>query len=156
MNLIEHGLLALLPRIGTSHNSQSERIHCAGSCCSPEFLRGVVVNDLTTDTLHAAMRGLASRQRVIADNIANIDTPGFLAGRVQFEDALRQAQAGGDVGGVLPTTARSAAPTGVNGNNVQLDEETLTNIDTGLRYQVAVEAMSAKFGLLRTAISGGR
>lgn len=114
------------------------------------------MNDLTTDTLHAAMRGLATRQRVIADNIANIDTPGFLAGRVEFEDALRQALGGGDVDGVRPSTGRSAAPTGVNGNNVQLDEETLTNIDTGLRYQVVVEAMSAKFALLRTAIGGGR
>lgn len=114
------------------------------------------MNDLTTDTLHAAMRGLATRQRVIADNIANIDTPGFLAGRVEFEDALRQAVAGGDVDGLRPSTARSAAPTGPNGNNVQLDEETLSNVDTGLRYQVAVEAMSAKFSLLRTAIGGGR
>lgn len=116
----------------------------------------MVVNDLTTDTLHAAMRGLATRQRVIADNIANMDTPGFLAGRVEFEDSLRRAVDGGDPAGVTPSTARSLAPTGMNGNNVQLDDETLSNIDTGLRYQVVVEAMNAKFSLLRTAIGGGR
>ena len=114
------------------------------------------MNDLTTDTLHVAMRGLASRQRVIADNIANMDTPGFLAGRVEFEASLRDALDSGDVSGVRPASGRSTAPTGVNGNNVQLDEETMANIDTGLRYQVAVEAMNAKFALLRTAIGGGR
>lgn len=114
------------------------------------------MNDVTTDTLHSALRGLAMRQRVIADNIANLDTPGFLAGRVQFEASLRNAIAGGDPSSVRPSPARSLAPTGVNGNNVNLDEETLANIDTGLRYQVVVEAMSAKFGLLRTAIGGGR
>jgi flagellar basal-body rod protein FlgB len=112
------------------------------------------VNDITTDTLHAAMRGLATRQRVIADNIANIDTPGFLAGRVQFEDALRGAVADGETAGVRPAAARSLAATGVNGNNVNLDEETLANIDTGMRYQLVVEAMNAKFSLLRTAIGG--
>ena len=35
-----------------------------------------------------ALDALSLRQRVIADNIANVNTPGFLAGRVQFEDAL--------------------------------------------------------------------
>lgn len=114
------------------------------------------MNDVTTDTLHSALRGLATRQRVIADNIANLDTPGFLAGRVEFEASLRDAIAGGDPSAVRPSPARSLAPTGVNGNNVNLDEETLANIDTGLRYQMVVEAMSAKFGLLRTAIGGGR
>ena len=114
------------------------------------------MNDLTTDTLHVALRGLAARQRVIADNIANIETPGFLAGRVEFEAALRDAVTSGAPSSVRATTGRSLAPTGVNGNNVNLDEETLSNIDTGLRYQLVVEAMSAKFSLLRTAIGGGR
>lgn len=114
------------------------------------------MNDLTTDTLHVAMRGLAARQRVIADNIANMDTPGFLAGRVEFEASLRDAVGAGDSRGVRPSSARSFAATGVNGNNVNLDEETLSNIDTGLRYQLVVEAMTAKFSLLRTSIGGGR
>ena len=114
------------------------------------------MNDLTTETLHAAMRGLAARQRVIADNVANLDTPGFLAGRVEFESALREAVEAGDPSDATATTRRSLAATGVNGNNVNLDEETLANIDTGLRYQLVVEAMNAKFSLLRTAIGGGR
>jgi flagellar basal-body rod protein FlgB len=115
-----------------------------------------VVNDLTTATLHSALRGLAARQRTIADNIANIDTPGFLAGKVDFEASLRDAMGSADVADVEPESLRSLAPTGVNGNNVNLDEETLANIDTNLRYQLAIEAVNAKFGLLRTAIGGGR
>ncbi|MEX2658098.1 MAG: flagellar basal body protein [Acidimicrobiales bacterium] len=114
------------------------------------------MNDLTTDTLHAALRGLAARQRVIADNVANIETPGFLAGKVEFEASLRDALGTGDAASVRPASLRSLAPTGVNGNNVNLDEETLANIDTNMRYQLAIEAMNAKFGLLRTSIGGGR
>lgn len=113
------------------------------------------MNDITLDALHSALRGLATRQRVIADNVANLETPGFLAGRVDFESALRDAISGGDAAAVRPTTERSLAPTGVNGNNVSLDVETLASIDTNLRYQLTVEAVNAKLGLLRTAIKGG-
>jgi flagellar basal-body rod protein FlgB len=113
------------------------------------------VNDVTAASLHAALRGLAARQRVIADNIANVETPGFLAGRVDFETTLRGALAHGvDPGRSELITSTSRAETGVNGNNVQLDEETISLIDTNLRYQTAVEAMNAKFRLLRTAING--
>ena len=45
--------------------------------------------------LQAALRGLSLRQRTIADNIANVETPGFLAGRVDFETSLREATAAG-------------------------------------------------------------
>jgi len=41
--------------------------------------------------LQAAMSGLAARQRTIANNIANIDTPNFKASEVRFEDALKTA-----------------------------------------------------------------
>lgn len=112
------------------------------------------MHDVTVQALHTALRGLAARQRSIAQNIANIETPGYLAGRVEFESQLKAAMAVGRPGEVQPSAARSLAPTGVNGNNVNLDEETLSNIETGLRYQLAVEAVNSKFGLLRTAVRG--
>lgn len=112
------------------------------------------MTDLTTTALHQALRGLAARQRVIADNIANLETPGFLAGRVEFESSLQRALANGAPQTAEVHASRSLAPTGVNGNNVQLDEETLSLIETGLRYQVTTQAVTNKFGLLRTAIGG--
>ena len=42
----------------------------------------------TDSYLRAAMSGLASRQRAIANNVANVDTPNFKASEVRFEDAL--------------------------------------------------------------------
>ncbi|WP_432830379.1 flagellar basal body rod protein FlgB [Dactylosporangium sp. CA-092794] len=110
--------------------------------------------DTTSVTLHGALAGLAERQRVIADNIANINTPGFLAGRVEFEDALRAAVQAGDPGAATIGVARSLEPTREDGNNVNLDHEVLSNIDTGLRYQTMLRATDDKFGLLRTAIRG--
>ncbi len=113
------------------------------------------MNDVTTTALHAALRGLSQRQRTIADNIANIETPGFLAGKVDFESSLRSAVRGRQI----PAGHGRRRPGrwsrhGLNGNNVNLDEETISMVETGLRYQLAAQAMSSKFSLLRTAIGG--
>ncbi len=35
-------------------------------------------------TLHTALNGLSTRQNVIADDISNVDTPGFRARTVDF------------------------------------------------------------------------
>ncbi|MFF5232014.1 flagellar basal body rod protein FlgB [Dactylosporangium sp. NPDC000521] len=110
--------------------------------------------DVTSVTLHSALTGLAKRQRVIADNIANIETPGFLAGRVSFEDSLRDAVEAGRPQDATIAVARSMEPTREDGNNVNLDHEVLSNIDTGLRYQTMLRGVDDKFGLLRTAIRG--
>lgn len=113
------------------------------------------MHDVTMSALHQALRGLSARQRTIADNIANLETPEFLAGRVDFEASLSAAVADGDPSAAQVSTGRSTAPTGVNGNNVNLDQETLTMIETDLRYQMTSQAITNKFGLLRTAIGGG-
>ena len=115
-----------------------------------------MLDDITSMTLHTALSGLSMRQRVIADNIANIETPGYHAGRVQFEDALKAAVgAGASPTTVSPSVAKSLEPTRENGNNVNLDREMLQNVDTNLRYQLGLRAMDHKFGLLKEAIKGG-
>jgi len=110
------------------------------------------VDDLTISTVHTALRGLTQRQKVIANNIANVETPGFVAQKVSFEDSLRAAIQFGAPAAANVSVEPSEQYANINGNNVQLDDETMTLVDTGLQYQLMVEAMNAKFGLLRTAI----
>jgi flagellar basal-body rod protein FlgB len=115
-----------------------------------------VLDDVTSVALHTALSSLSARQRVIADNIANVETPNFHAGRVSFEDALRNAVSNsGNPADVKASFGRSLEPTREDGNNVNLDHETLSQIDTGLKYQAALRAMDSKFGLLRDVIKGG-
>lgn len=111
-----------------------------------------MLDDITSVTVRTALTGLAMRQRVTADNIANIETPGFLAGRVSFEDSLREAIAAGDPAGANMSTDRSLEPTRVNGSNVNLDHETLANIDTGLRYQTMLRAVDHKAQLITSVL----
>lgn len=112
----------------------------------------VAMIDSTGSALYAALNGLAARQRVIANNVANVETPGFIAGRVSFEDSLRAAIAGGNAGATSVSTVRSADPVNANGNNVSLDTEVVSLTETDLAYQLMVSALNSKFGLLRTAI----
>jgi flagellar basal-body rod protein FlgB len=112
------------------------------------------VDDLTISTVHTALRGLAQRQRVIADNIANVETPGYTAKAVDFETSLREALSSGDTADVTPTTSLTSDQALPNGNNVQIGQEMVNLTDTNLKYETAIQAMTAKFGILRTSISG--
>ncbi len=111
-----------------------------------------MLDDITSVTVHTALNGLAMRQRVTADNIANIETPGFLAGRVSFEDSLRNAVENGSPAGATLSNDRSLEPTRRNGSNVNLDHETLTHVDTNMRYQLMLRAMDGKIAVLRAAM----
>jgi flagellar basal-body rod protein FlgB len=114
-----------------------------------------VFDDITSSALRVAVNGLAARQTAIANNIANIETPGYKARKVEFEDALRGAVSRGESpAGVSPSTTTSLEPTRLNGSNVNLDEETLSHIDTTMRYQLTIRALDSKYGMLRDAIKG--
>jgi flagellar basal-body rod protein FlgB len=115
----------------------------------------VAMIDSTSSALYAALNGLAARQRVIANNVANIETPGYIAGKVSFEDSLRAAIASDDASATSVSTTRSADPVNENGNNVSLDREVVSLTETDLRYQLMVQALNQKFGLLRAAIGSG-
>ncbi|GAA3863467.1 flagellar basal body rod protein FlgB [Leifsonia kafniensis] len=108
-------------------------------------------DSVTSVALGSALDGLSARQRAIANNIANVNTPNYHAQRVQFEDALAKSVSDGD-GRVTATTATSLEPTQLNGNNVNLDTETLSNVDTVLRFQFASQAINGQFTSMRTAM----
>ena len=112
-----------------------------------------MIGDVTLPTLHAALSGLAQRQRVTNDNISNINTPGYLAGVTDFESTLRSELAHGKTPSVTGgSVARSLEPTNTNGNNVNLDRESVIATETGLRYQLALNALNGKYDGLRTAM----
>jgi flagellar basal-body rod protein FlgB len=110
-----------------------------------------VLNSVTSAALSSALDGLALRQKAIANNIANVNTPNFHAERVSFEDALAASVQAGD-GTAAATSQRSLEPTRLNGNNVNLDTETLSNIDTVLRYKFAAQAEGNLFNGVRAAM----
>jgi flagellar basal-body rod protein FlgB len=125
--------------------------------------------------IRTALEGLTARQRTIADNVANVDTPEFKASHVSFETALKQAV--GSVEQPLPMTKVQNAVAGPgdapvdvkpsvtidadlsrrnDGNNVDVDREMLELADTNLRFNALIQTMNAKLSGLRYAINDGR
>ncbi len=123
------------------------------------------------DALKQALGVYAQRHRVVAENIANVETAGYRAREYRFEDLLKTAAGRGRVAGArtqaghLPVGRREAELTegrvaeqdsGVdNGvNNVDIDREMTSLAETDLSYRMATRVLSMKYRLLREAISG--
>ena len=115
----------------------------------------ISASDPVGAALGSALDGLALRQRVIADNIANMDTPGFIASTVDFEGSLRSALSEEMTeGDVSSTVSSSTALPGADGNNVDLGTETLNAMQSTFRYQLISRAVGDRAALVTTAIGG--
>ena len=113
-----------------------------------------MLDDIASVTLQTAVSGLSVRQQVTANNIANLETPGFTAGSVSFESNLADAIAAGDPSSATITNTPTADAPGVNGNNVSLDQEIVTATKTGLQEKLLTGALTSKFGLINTVLKG--
>ena len=114
----------------------------------------IAISDTASLTLKRALDGLDRRQNVIAANIANVETPGYLSRTIAFEDSLRSAARQGRPEAAAISLDNSRAATRLNGNNVNIDNETMLGVETGLRQQLVISGLNAKYQMLRTAISG--
>jgi flagellar basal-body rod protein FlgB len=123
------------------------------------------INFSGTDSyLRAAMSGLAARQRAIANNVANVDTPGFKATEVRFEDALKTAinrgkgTPGADQASLNADVTRAslvyATSARADGNNVDIDREMEMLSEANLNYSALTQAMQTRIGILRNVITG--
>ena len=95
------------------------------------------VSDSVSAVLSYALDGLSLRQNTIADNLANLDTPGFRA-------MARQ------LGGAAPLMEDANTPVGENGNNVDLRKESLAAMQSQFMYQMVARAVSDRFDLVKT------
>lgn len=111
-----------------------------------------MLHDVTGNYLKAALQGLSLQRQASTDNLANMETPGYQAKRVDFESALRRAFERGTNARLDVETSVSTAPTAQNGNNVAVDDELLIMSDNALRQQLVVESLNSRYRVMRTAI----
>jgi flagellar basal-body rod protein FlgB len=113
----------------------------------------IFASDAVRNVLHGALDGISVRQNVVADNIANVDTPGFRARAVDFESSLRAAvgRGGFSPADLQVTTSPTATPVGVNGNNVDLRKETMAAMQSVFQYQLVSRSAGDRLDLVRTA-----
>ena len=111
-----------------------------------------MLDDVASLTLQTAVAGLGLRQQVTANNIANLETPGFTARNVDFESSLASAVASGDPSSASILTTNSPDAPGINGNNVSLDSEIVTATKTGLQEQLLTQALTSHYAELATVL----
>lgn len=110
------------------------------------------ISDTTMATAALAMRGLATRADVRAHNLANVNTPGFRAGRVDFESSLRQALASGRLDDAEPVVTVDPNLPGPNQNTVSPEGEMVGQMQDNLLRSAMVQAFNFKQSALRTAM----
>jgi len=128
--------------------------------------------------VHAdALKLQSKRMEVIADNLANSDTPGYKARDIDFRAAMANASGAGGASapsasvklattnpghlGTDPTTEAGAnlkyrvplAPA-LDGNTVDAQQEQAAFADNTVRYQATLTFLSSRFKSLMTAITG--
>ncbi|MBE3579231.1 MAG: flagellar basal body rod protein FlgB [Caldanaerobacter subterraneus] len=126
--------------------------------------------DLLAKGLYAA----TVRSNVIANNIANVDTPNFKRSEVKFEEILQEALNGNKLKGYIthpchipigPPPIDSIKPEiyqvnttsmRLDGNNVDIDYEMSQLAKNQLYYYALVQRVSGELNSIMTAVKDGR
>ena len=110
-------------------------------------------SERTIDTAQSALQGLWAHQQLIADNLANVDTPGYSAGRFDFDSFMKDALSGEPA---HPISAYQhnlpGASHRTDGNSVDIDSEMVLLSSNSLRYQGVLSQLGRKMTLLNTVI----
>jgi flagellar basal-body rod protein FlgB len=98
------------------------------------------------------------RHRLISQNLANVNTPGYHQREVSFEDAFARALGKQGEKGALGVTPRVVEGQGnvarQDGNTVDLDKELGSLNKNSLLYSMATQMLVSRINMMRSAITG--
>ena len=130
------------------------------------------VDDTTLQALASSLKFREMRQKLITSNVANAETPGYKAKRLDFEQALARAidldklramnteddkhfnVGGGGFDNLQPEIANDAnGVVSEDGNTVDVADEMARMAENKVLYDAAVQLLNKKLGLMRYAVS---
>jgi flagellar basal-body rod protein FlgB len=110
------------------------------------------VLDRITNQIEHYMDLLSARQKLVASNIANVDTPGYKTKDIDFQfEYISQMQGGAPNVIDLPGLAMKS-----DGNNVSMDREARLLAENALRFNVASNLMKTQLKMVESAIKEGQ
>lgn len=132
-----------------------------------------LLNSVSFQRLQGGLDAATKRQSVLANNVANNDTPNFKRSDVAFESILKQQESGVKstlnakmtdarhfqfgAGTAIPAaviTTDEATSMNNNENNVDMDREMALSAENQLRYNSYVEQLNSQITMMRTVIEG--
>ena len=124
-----------------------------------------IFSDNAARAAKLALDGLSLQQQVISRNLANIDTPGYQAQTVNFEDTLKHAldenptlamkvtsdlhQVSAEQSLSFSSSLRPGGSYRADQNNVDIDVEMIDMSEVGIQYQAISQTISQKLLLLK-------
>ncbi|MDE6761133.1 MAG: flagellar basal body rod protein FlgB [Lachnospiraceae bacterium] len=119
------------------------------------------------NVLNKAADAANTRNEIITNNLANVDTPNYKRKDVSFENYLEQALLGGnpleervaevnthlsDFGGLIYTDS-STLSYRLDGNNVDVDTEEAMLAENQIRYNTLVSLIGQEYARYKTVLS---
>jgi len=126
--------------------------------------------DGTIQTLEKSLAYSTAKNRIIADNIANVDTPNYKAKKVVFKNVLastmdktiqnkrthsKHFSFGNMVDQSYVVRENTNTMYNHNGNNVDIDQEMAELAKNQIYYQAVVDRLNGKFSNIEKVIRGG-
>ena len=115
-----------------------------------------MVDDLTIRLIESGLAARALRGKVIANNIANLNTPGFRRSEVKFEELLDEALRGGRTADLADLAGEILQPknTPFNdaGSDVGLDQEVGELIKNSAMYKTYMRVLNRMYQQMELAI----
>lgn len=121
--------------------------------------------DNVTNLLQTFLDVQSRRAQVVAGNIANADTPGYVAKELDFENYLKEAADQFSLPQSKQNLRNLEAPKvfdqpvtvmGLDGNTVDMGGEMAKMAQTGTNFNFGAKMLQSRLRLLRTAIREGR
>jgi len=107
--------------------------------------------DQVTAKLERYLDLLSARQKLVASNIANADTPGYQTQDIDFQSEFASLAKGEE-----PLTVRSEDLSGKpDGNNVNLDREARLLAENQMRFSLVSTLVRGTLKTVQEAIQGG-
>ena len=123
----------------------------------------------TISTLEQALNYASTKQKVISNNIANVDTPNFKAQDVSFKQVLNEKLESLTVNrtdrrhfdfSMKNNTSTNIYTNNVSynnsGNSVDIDKEMSNLVTNQIYYNAVTERLSSKFQSIQNVVRGGR
>jgi flagellar basal-body rod protein FlgB len=109
--------------------------------------------DSMLQMLQGYLNVASDRQQLIASNMANVDTPGYRARDINFAQTMQQAMNREGATQLVPASMEvEGLPERPDGNDVNIDRESLLLSETQLQYQMGVQLVKSEFHTLLSAI----
>lgn len=115
-----------------------------------------LVFDETAQLTNTLMEMSMERQKVIANNLANAETPGFIRQELNFEKKLASIVESGNTGELNNFEGKivddNKNPAKLDGNNVVVPKELNSMMQNSVYYSLLTKAFSTKMSILKNSI----